>query len=73
MYYEFANYDYPPMIIARPMSYSFCARKTDNYVVYVINAELKELFNKTIKTDIVGVLKSRRLSWAGHVPMESEG
>jgi len=55
------------------MSYSFCARKTDNYVVYVINAELKELFNKTIKTDIVGVLKSRRLSWAGHVPMESEG
>jgi len=28
------------------------------------NAELKELFNET---DIVGVLKSRRLSWAGHV------
>jgi hypothetical protein len=28
------------------------------------NAELKELFDKT---DIVGVLKSRRLSWTRHV------
>ena len=28
------------------------------------NAELKELLNET---DIVGILKSRRLSWAGHV------
>jgi hypothetical protein len=26
--------------------------------------ELRELFNET---DIVGVLKSRRLSWAGHI------
>jgi hypothetical protein len=29
-----------------------------------LNAGLKELFNKT---DIVGVLKSRKLSWARHV------
>lgn len=28
------------------------------------NAELRELFNET---DIVGVLKIRRLIWAGHV------